>query len=59
MDVREKFWWNLGGHAIAMVSVFALLLLALRQDLWNTLFCIFCLFAGWVYMRKRPTWLEV
>lgn len=55
----EKFLWNLGGYAIAMVSVFALLLLTVRQDLWNTLFCVACLFAVWFYMRKRPTWLEV
>ena len=55
----EKFLWNLGGYAIAMVSVFALLLLAVRQDFWNALFCVACLIASLVYMRKRPTWIEV
>jgi 1,4-dihydroxy-2-naphthoate octaprenyltransferase len=55
----EKFLWNLGGYATAALSVFSLLLLMVRQDLWNALFCIVCFLAGWVYMRKRPTWLEV
>lgn len=55
----EKFLWNLGGCAIVALSVFFLLLLSVRQDLCNILACVACLFAGWVYMRKRPTWLEV
>ena len=55
----EKFLWNLGGYAIAALSVFSLLLLAVRQDLWTTLACVACLIAGWVYIRKRPIWMEV
>lgn len=54
----EKFLWNLGGYAIATLSVFSLLLLMVRQDSWNTLFFVGCFVAGWIYMRCRPTWLE-
>jgi 1,4-dihydroxy-2-naphthoate octaprenyltransferase len=55
----EKFLWNLGGCAIAALSVFAVLLLLARQDFWNTLFCVVCMVASWLYIRHRPTWLEV
>lgn len=55
----EKFLWNLGGYAIAALSVFSLLLLAVQQDLWSALFFAVCFISGWIYMRRRPTWLEV
>lgn len=55
----EKFLWNLGGYAIIALSFLSILLLAARQNFWNALFCGICFLAGWVYMRKRPTWIEV
>lgn len=55
----EKFLWNLGGYAIAALSVFSLLLLAVQQDLRSALFFAVCFISGWIYMRRRPTWLEV
>jgi 1,4-dihydroxy-2-naphthoate octaprenyltransferase len=55
----EKFLWNLGGYAIVALSFLSILLLAARQNFWNALFCGICFFVGWVYMRKRPTWIEV
>ena len=55
----EKFLWNLGGYAVAALSFLSILLLAARQDFGNALFCGVCFLARWIYMRHRPTWIEV
>ena len=55
----EKFLWNLGGFILFIANIWAMMLCFATNDKIFALAMIALAGVDFLYMKKRPTWLEV